>query len=414
MQYDKTELISHLTAIANELDIPPSKFKLARDRYNAVGNWLSEGQYPEPNIYVQGSFMLGTVVKPIVNGDEGEYDIDLVCQFSTEVSKNEYEPKTIKNAIGDRLKSHETYKNMLDREGKRCWTLNYADKDIGFHLDILPSTCEEQAIIDMLISHAVPVEKAAKAIAITDKDKANNTYQWFSSNPKGYKDWFYEQASKMPSYYEASNMQKTAIFNNNRTIFASVDDVPQELVKSPLQRAIQLLKRSRDIYFSESPEFKPISMIITTLAAQAYNSEDNILDAFVNIVCRLSRANANDLKLIYRDITGWHIPNPVNPLENFADKWTDDHAREFFKWIDFLNANITLSHNAKNDIDLAKYSKIMFGETVINRVYSAQTDAFTTNRLAGKLATASSGIISTQTKGKIKNREHNFHYVKGK
>lgn len=40
-------------------------------------------------------------------------------------------PKTI---VGDRLREHKTYANMLEPEGKRCWTLNYDE----FHMDILP------------------------------------------------------------------------------------------------------------------------------------------------------------------------------------------------------------------------------------------------------------------------------------
>ena len=44
-----------------------------------------------------------------------------------------------------------------------------------------------------------------------------------------------------------------------------IEDVPTYRVKTPLQMAIQLLKRHRDIYFQNNNENAPISIIITTL-----------------------------------------------------------------------------------------------------------------------------------------------------
>lgn len=74
-----------LKNIANELDISPSKYKVAVERYQAVGKWLSEGEYADceipPFIYPQGSFRLGTVTRPWRENKEANYDIDLVCQL---------------------------------------------------------------------------------------------------------------------------------------------------------------------------------------------------------------------------------------------------------------------------------------------------------------------------------------------
>ena len=52
-----------LNSLAEELDIPPSKYLQAVQRYTAVGNWLEEEKYEgsvgTPQIYPQGSFRLG-------------------------------------------------------------------------------------------------------------------------------------------------------------------------------------------------------------------------------------------------------------------------------------------------------------------------------------------------------------------
>lgn len=53
----------------------------------------------------------------------------------------------------------------------------------------------------------------------------------------------------------------------------SVRAVPKyQSNKTPLQRAVQILKRHRDIMFA-GDEDKPVSIIITTLAAKAYQEK---------------------------------------------------------------------------------------------------------------------------------------------
>ena len=138
-----------LVGIAEALDIPPSKYKQAVDRYKSIGSWIEDGNYlgvqSIPEIYPQGSFRLGTVVRPIKDGEEADYDIDLVAELALE--QHETTPKKVKHLIGDRLKEHGTYRPMLDKEGKRCWTIEYAEEDgVGFHVDVLPSIPKNNGI----------------------------------------------------------------------------------------------------------------------------------------------------------------------------------------------------------------------------------------------------------------------------
>ena len=72
-----------LGILLDELDISESKYREAEGRYQAVGDWLNRDessvrQYT-PEVYVQGSFRLGTVIKPV--SKDGEYDIDSVCKL---------------------------------------------------------------------------------------------------------------------------------------------------------------------------------------------------------------------------------------------------------------------------------------------------------------------------------------------
>ena len=62
-----------LRDLADELDVPPSKYREAKDHYEAVCAWLDvdnlELVHYQPSIYPQGSFVLDTAVKPL--GDKG-------------------------------------------------------------------------------------------------------------------------------------------------------------------------------------------------------------------------------------------------------------------------------------------------------------------------------------------------------
>ena len=72
------EIISFLfTSAITQLDISTELYELAVLKYEEVGNWLGKTGGPGWEIYPQGSFRLGTVVRPA--GEQAEYDIDLVC-----------------------------------------------------------------------------------------------------------------------------------------------------------------------------------------------------------------------------------------------------------------------------------------------------------------------------------------------
>ena len=76
------ELRQFLQGLAEALDISESQYEAAVKHYEAVGDWLNKEDSPisvhEPQIYPQGSFRLGTMIKPI--NDTDDYDIDLCAR----------------------------------------------------------------------------------------------------------------------------------------------------------------------------------------------------------------------------------------------------------------------------------------------------------------------------------------------
>jgi len=386
----KTQFNQILLHIADALDISESQYKEVVEKYKAVGEWLDKKDSPlslfSPEIYPQGSFNLGTVVKPATHEDK--YDIDLVCQLG--ISKDQTTQQQLKKMVGDRLKANKIYARMLDTEGRKCWTLEYAD-DAKFHMDILPAISDD---FDWLIGLDVPYEFAMHAICITDKDRWHLDRDWPHSNPKGYAAWFRQRM------IVAFETRKKFLAEQLR---ANIEEVPDYKVKTPLQRAIQVLKRHRDIMFSNDPDEKPISIIITTLAAQTYNNETNLYDALVSVV------NGMPGHIKSRNGVLW-VPNPVDPGENFADKWQEhpDRAAKFRKWLVQVGKDITAALEYQGIHEIAHALKPAFGEKALNDAMVTYGEKIKKHRQNGRLKMAA-GTGTLGAVGQTDVRNHTFY-----
>jgi hypothetical protein len=331
--------------IAELLDIPNSYYEKAADRYRSLGEWLHRDESKvaafDPEVYLQGSFRYGTVNRPLLANEE--YDLDLVCEL--QVSKSDVTQKQLKYLLGAEVKAY------ADRYGikapvverNRCWCLDYAD-DVSFHMDILPCMPEEQRVVQAIVNGGVPLHLARTAVAITDRRHpryAVISTDWPTSNPRGLGAWFEEQARPL-SRARARRLVE-------QKLYASIDAVPPYEWKTPLQQSIQILKRHRDVMFKSDSEFAPISMIITTLAAKAYQGEADLFSALKGIVGRIED-----------HVHPQHprIPNPVNRGEDFTDRWRSDARYEanFWLWLDAVK------------VDVAKLPELLMGNRLVENV----------------------------------------------
>lgn len=390
-----------LDELGNTLDISESQFNLAVQSYQAVGNWLSNEDTVlstyKPIILPQGSFLLGTMIKPI--NEQDDIDIDLVCQLTGK--KIDWTQKDLKDVVGNRLKQHDTYNKMLEKpDGRRCWTLHYADST-NYHMDILPSLKSEgYALIEKSFSDLERKKYDELAIRITDKliegyDTSTNPEDWLKSNPFGYGKWFFQRAS----------VQTIKSFS----LTEAVKPVPKyQKTKLPLQRVVQILKRHRDIMFS-GDENKPISIIITTLAARAYNKEVDIITALTNIANSLLNSIEDRWDSDLNRYVKW-VVNPVNEEENFADKWSETPLKQknFYSWVKQLQIDLqAILKNAGAGLHLIQESmSSTFGERLVVKAFSAYGETLRHRRESGKqFIEKGTGTIATAGTV-IKN--HNF------
>lgn len=377
MTEKEKQLGALLNQIADELNITPTMLDKAVKSYTAVGTWLSDGIPFDVKIMPQGSMNLGTVVRPITEKDE--YDVDLVCLLK---SGSDLPLSRIKSLVGDRLKAHGIYRQMLEEEGKRCWTIQYDE----FHMDILPCVPRNTYYVEPYLT----------AIKLTHKNEWG-CYESRFSDPNAYHAWF-EGRMKDILHIEKGNY---AARNN-----IDIATVPTYKVRTPLQKAIQLLKRHRDILFKDNDEDAPISIIITTLAALSYNGEVNVYEALCNIINKMPQ-------FIEVRGTEYWIANPVMYEENFADRWNEvpNKRTSFMYWLQKVKKDlITDPLNCFGVDNIANLYKQVLGKMPVEQALCTIGNTTRTARENGNLYVngLSGGITTTPVEKSKPVKEHTF------
>ncbi|MDJ1485982.1 nucleotidyltransferase [Cytophagaceae bacterium YF14B1] len=389
----KKQRSNFLEKLADSLDLTEDQHKKAKERYQAVGEFLSQpgtllAPY-RPHVIPQGSIRIGTSTRPVIESEE--FDIDLTCKLSYSFPATQSE---LRSLLKERLCQDANYKRMLEEEHRRCLRLHYSE-DSRFHLDIVPAISDpHQWLLDL----NVPVELAQHAIVITDTQHAffnRKAFQehWPKSNTEGYALWFLEIMKK-----EAEQIRMKL---QKELLLEKIEQVPDYKVRTPLQRGIQLMKRHRDIMF-DGDEKKPTSVILTTLAAKAYESvmrNPNSL-LFVDIIGQMI-----DLMPTFIDNTQghWTLKNPVNPLENFADKWNSqedkqERAKKFFHWHQSFKKDYQQLLTEQTNEQVFELSKDRFGSRSVNLALQSLGIATSINNV--NIITNTAGV-NTNTANKI-------------
>lgn len=347
------------------LDIPQGLYEKAIGHYNAVAAFLQE-QGIESDIYPQGSYSLGTVVRPYKESEDAAYDLDAVCEIK--INKSDTTAEEIKKMVGDALKSDGTYRKMLQEEWDKCWTLEYADVNgIGFSVDIVPAVAEEDIVLkNNLETEGVDFTVYDSQIAITHRD--GERYTWKTSNPKAYQNWF----KKLNERFVKAERQRLAKRRDGRLYVlneATVEKIPETQERSALQRVIQIVKYHADVYYTKGniKEYKSASVIVTTLIALLAQEADPSLEVFPllsYIVGELEIYGENlsltesafakryENKNVIRRIGGqWVLRNPLNPSENLVDSWNQEprKAQYFFQWIRILKKDYLTSLDTEDE-----------------------------------------------------------------
>ncbi|MCE5311465.1 MAG: nucleotidyltransferase [Acidobacteriales bacterium] len=323
------QLDSLLEQICIALQITPTQYADAKQKYEAVGEWLSADgsllQVFHPMIYPQGSMRLGTTNRPWVGE---EFDLDLVCQLH---GCSGADPLVVYDLVFGRLNEHGTYTEILEKK-KRCLRLNYAG---NFHLDILPACPDPR--------------RGGACVKVPDR----KLECWMPTNPIGFASWFFDRCRYQPH---------RALGYLAKDVRPLPSPVPSEM-KYPLQRTVQLLKRHRDSFFNGNPEAAR-SVVLTTLAATFYRGQESLtvcLDDTVSAILRLVESTPGIIA----------IPNPTNPDENFADSWTEETYSQFKRYIRHFRQQLDALLAKRGLDDVSKGLGSLFGSSIATKAVSA-------------------------------------------
>ena len=354
-----------LEEICQSLEPTDTQYEQSKTSYETVAAWLSASDNPilkHLSLYAHGSSALGTTIRPIGRED---FDVDTICRVYGLTDTTS--PSVLKQIIGNRLREHALYRTMLE-EKKRCWRLNY---ERAFHLDISPTILNPRCSNG---GELVP-------------DKSVKT--WKPTNPQGYKALFERRCQLQP------RLKFTKSIAVDSGIRADIEAFPnRKKRKGILRRIVQLLKRHRDIMFQHvAADIAPISIIVTTLAAQSYEfcvskfdfeSELDVLIDVIRLMPHFIERPVVHGRMIYS------VPNETTQGENFAERWNSEpqRAKAFFDW--HARALRDFEHLASlegQDV-ITKSLSSTLGDSVMRKVMDARTDSISSARAASRLFVA--------------------------
>lgn len=373
--------------LISKLDLTPIMHQYAVERYESLKDYLKS--VDESIIFhPHGSFMLGTTVRPYKEQMERSFDLDSICLFNKQ--SNQTKPITIRKDLETMLESNANYNSKLDYDD-RCITINYAGYGtLDFNIDVVPSAIASDETKQEMMKRGCLLEYVNTAIEVAEV-KDNDKSKWISSNPQAYVKWFND--INQPFADTSRKSKKQRIFESNRNLYNTEEDVPEYFNKSSLQMAIQLLKRARDVFFSkkgkEKENLKPISAIISTIVMDIAKNgmipyDADVMEVVAIVIQEMKtyseyqRLTEEDFRTRYfskvtisKKNNHWEMWNPVNPKDNLVDRWneTPECATLFFEWVSSLERTIAEIFD-ENNVEYTRSIGNMMGQRIVEDYYS--------------------------------------------
>lgn len=344
-----SELERLLMEVAKQLQLTETAQRAVRKHYAALSKYLTEGNLAryEPSLYPQGSFRIGTTVRPI---GRDEFDLDFIVELMTSPSND---PATVYEVVAVELERYPDHAGRTERK-PRCIRLNYPGQ---YHID------------------AVPAVPSGRAILIPDKTASG--LGWRYTDPKGYVQWF-EAAGR------AGRAEK----------YAAVEPLPPEeglQAKAALQIAVQLLKRHHQLH-ATAEKLRTPSVVLTTIAGLEAAGHEPLGSCMNDVV-----HGALDYARSRR-----HVYHPTAQDEILSEKWNDASvfaqyqstaellSKQWEQLVASQGEGLPVTTNLLNS---------MFGQEPVTRAIKAIGSEDGAMKKAGRLYTGAGGFVSIVPKG---------------
>lgn len=308
---------------AMKVSLTAAQYERIETHYQALQKIIDASDDPllrDAHIFVQGSIRARTTIlpHPDATGDHAEADADAVIWLpnASNTAMDTYDAVDRRVREGTRTQLPPSRKN-------RCVRLHYQEENPRFHMDVTPARNALGNVGTRGEGHLLVPDTASKG--------------WKPSAPVAYADWFAEVCDLPVSL--AQGEQRLLEEELAKSTQDALPKYEKHVDFNPLRAIVKLMKAHRDTMFLPAAvaDLRPISIIITTLAARAYQqiARESVMsprrptDLLTEIVERMPQ--------FMEGYPGARVvSNPVIAEENFAQKWRGDEGAikeaAFFEW----------------------------------------------------------------------------------
>lgn len=347
------------TEIAIRIQLPPSKYRLACERYKTIADYLERDGSPLKGqiarFYPQGSMAIGATISS--RGHDQEYDIDIVGEL---LLPSDTPPKIVLDTLYKAIKGEKgsRYYDMVKRR-TRCVTIYYED---GMHLDVTP----------VILQSSYP--ERTSDLFHDDPDKPYEESAKLLMNAWGFCTLFKANTADTTSFAERYSRSVRAFDVLAKAETEEVDPQEDPSRKSSDVVALQLIKRFRNIRYGNRDERLPPSVLLSKFVNDAASPMNSLVDALIH------HANFIRQKLVEAD-RHLRLAHEVNPTCNedcFTDRWPlkISAQRQFISDLDYLLDSLKKLKSSELSIDqIQNLLTELFGEFPVKAAIRATQEA---------------------------------------
>lgn len=388
-QFPRNNMLEDIfTEIAIRIQLPPSKYRLACERYRTIADYLERDGSPLKDqiarFYPQGSMAIGATISS--RGHDQEYDIDIVGEL---LLPSDTPPKIVLDTLYTAIKGEKgsRYYDMVKRR-TRCVTIYYED---GMHLDVTP----------VILQSSYP--ERTSDLFHDDPDKPYEEPAKLLMNAWGFCTLFKANTADTTSFADRYSRSVRTFDVLAKAETEEVDPQEDPSRKSSDVVALQLIKRFRNIRYSNREERLPPSILLSKFVNDAANPMDSLVDALIYhttfIRQQLVEADRN-FKLV-------HEVNPTCEKDCFTDRWPlkISAQRQFISDLNYLLDSLKKLNSSELSIDqIQNLLADLFGEFPVRAairatqemVGNATRSGSTGHKIGGGILL---GVTSSLTRG---------------
>lgn len=353
-------------ALASEADIlladvlagvqlPPSQYEVAEERYHTLGSWVERDGSPLKGlvrrVYGQGGAAQGSSVASRATNDE--FDIDAMIELDPMVDRG---PAYVLDLLYHSIRG-ERGSRYYDATTRctRCVQVQYADK---MHVDLTPAVLQLGA------------PERQSTIFHHRAEEPHNPGRRVTANPFGFTEWFKQQTPPEPLFVLA--VDSIAVMAKR----AEIEPLPAQVGPHGMSRALaslQLIKRFRNLRYDQRDGRCPPSVLLAKLVAN-YRAA-NVTFAAALLEHAIALRDTFD-RHVTRG-TRIHETNPQCEADVLTDRWPSE-AYDQSIWLGDLNHLVRrLYRYVHEQVSLRERQEILaelFGERAAGNAVRAFAD----------------------------------------